>query len=286
MKHQVWRHWLFALIATVGIVLVQGCADTKSLCNYKAVATIEPLCYFTRQIAGGQWEVKTMVPKGFSPEEFMPTVKQMEELSEACCVVKAGKLGFETTSLADVTSGVNGLYVCDTSEGVSSSAFDPHTWTSPSNAKIICHNIARMFITLDSAGVQGYTKRLAHMEHTIDSLQVRLQRLLADLPSRSFVIMHPALSTFATEFHLNQIAVEHECKEPTPQDIKNLIRTAKAQGVRVIFVQQEFSDSSARVLAQETGAEIVKINPLAYDWPGQLLHIAKSLKHGHQTNFD
>ena len=280
MKHLVWKQWLSALIAGVcAVLLVQGCAYTKPRCNYKAVATIEPLRYFTNQIGGNRWEVSTMVPRGFSPEEFMPTVKQMAELAEACCVVKAGNLGFETTALADATRQVKGLYVCNTSRGIKVAPFDPHTWTSPSNAKIICRNIAQMLIALDPAGAQGYKARLAKMERTIDSLQAQLHRELAELPSRSFVIMHPALSTFAAEFRLNQIAVENEGKEPTPQDVKNLIRMAKAQGVRVIFVQQEFSESTARVLAQETGARIVKINPLAYDWCNQLLYIAKTLKH-------
>ena len=47
-----------------------------------------------------------------------------------------------------------------------------------------------------------------------------------------------------------------------------------------MFVQQEFSENSALVIARETGAEVVTINPLSYHWPEQLLFIAKTLKYG------
>ena len=104
--------------------------------------------------------------------------------------------------------------------------------------------------------------------------------MLAELPSRTFVIAHPALTHFAADYDLRQLAIETDGKEPTPASLKALVAQARAEGVKVVFVQREFSDRSARIVADQIGARVVQINPLAYDWPGQMIHIAQSLKDG------
>ena len=52
----------------------------------------------------------------------------------------------------------------------------------------------------------------------------------------------------------------------------------------MVFVQQEFAESTALVIARQTGARIVRINPLAYDWRNQLLLVARTLKDKEETD--
>jgi len=56
------------------------------------------------------------------------------------------------------------------------------------------------------------------------------------------------------------------------------MQTCKKEGVRVIFVQEEFDKSNAELIAKETGTKIVRINPLSYDWKGEMIRIAQALK--------
>jgi zinc transport system substrate-binding protein len=270
------RHILVVLASVAALLLPAGCAPDAVQCNYKATVTIEPLRYFFTRLAGPQWQVSTVVPKGFSPEEFMPTASQMARVAESCCLFKVGRLGFETTALADVLG--SGIYVCDTSEGLPARQTDPHTWTSPANARIICRNMAAALSRLDTANASHYAERLRQVEASIDSLDRELKALTRDLPSRSFVIAHPALTQFAADYGLRQIAIESGGKEPTPGSLRQLISQARKDGVRVVFVQREFTENAALVIAQETGARIVSVNPLDYDWPAQLRLVARSLK--------
>lgn len=260
--------------------VIAGCKSEEATQRRKIMVSIEPLRYFAENLAGPQWEVSTFVPQGFSPEEFTPAISQMVDLSQACCLFEIGGLGVETTWLKDATRNRKDLYVCDTSQGIASDSFDPHTWTTPANALIICRNITQTLITLDKDNTAHYTARLKKMEQLIDSTNKAISSLTEKLPSRAFVIAHPALSSFARQYNLQQIAIENEGKEPTPQSIKQLISQARAEKVKVVFVQQEFSENSALVIARETGAEVVTINPLSYHWPEQLLFIAKTLKYG------
>ena len=94
----------------------------------------------------------------------------------------------------------------------------------------------------------------------------------------TFLIYHPALSYFARDYGLKQISIEEGGKQPSPASLKTLIETCRNEGVRVIFVQQEFDQRNAQLIASELGIEIVPINPLNYNWIEEMLRIAKALK--------
>jgi zinc transport system substrate-binding protein len=91
------------------------------------------------------------------------------------------------------------------------------------------------------------------------------------------VIYHPALTYFANEYNLTQLAIESSGKEPSPMSLSRLTSRARELGVRVVFVQREFDTRHAGQLASEIGARLVSIDPLSANWRHQLIFIAKSL---------
>ena len=52
------------------------------------------------------------------------------------------------------------------------------------------------------------------------------------------------------------------------------IDTAKAEGIRVVFVQPQFSKAPATRIAEAIGGVVVPINPLAQDYVGNLERVA------------
>mgnify|MGYP003311520375 FL=1 len=93
----------------------------------------------------------------------------------------------------------------------------------------------------------------------------------------AFMIYHPALSYFARDYDLKQISIEEGGKEPSPAQLKHLIETCRNNNVNIIFVQQEFDQHNAQLIADELGIRIVPINPLSYHWQEEMMGIAKSL---------
>lgn len=91
------------------------------------------------------------------------------------------------------------------------------------------------------------------------------------------MIYHPSLTYFAEEFGLEQLPIEADGKEPSPKQLKELIKTARNENVKVIFVQREFDIKQAETIAKEIGITPVEIAPLSYDWGQEMIHIAKSL---------
>jgi len=60
--------------------------------------------------------------------------------------------------------------------------------------------------------------------------------------------------------------------------LKMLIKFAIAHKVKAIFVEPQFDSSSAKVIADEIGAEVVPINPLPENFLNNLLDVIRKLK--------
>ena len=56
------------------------------------------------------------------------------------------------------------------------------------------------------------------------------------------------------------------------------IKVAKDNQVKCLFLQKEFANRNTRIVARETGATVITINPLSYNWEDVMLLTAKRLK--------
>ena len=91
------------------------------------------------------------------------------------------------------------------------------------------------------------------------------------------MIYHPALSYFARDYGLHQIAIEEGGKEPSPAQLKELIDLCRQEEVHIIFIQPEFDKRNAEIIAKQTNTKVVPINPLAFNWEEEILNTAKAL---------
>ena len=254
--------------------------------------TLEPLRYFTEAIAGDCFEVVSMVPKGSSPESYDPTPQQLVNLSKSQAYLRIGYIGFEQAWMKKLEANYPTMKVYDTSKGVElireeghhhgnhyhEGGVEPHIWNSTQNASVIADNIYAALCEMDADHQPEYKQRLDSLKQVIARTDADVRTLLANADS-TFLIYHPALSYFARDYGLHQISIEEGGKEPSPATLKTLIETCRREGAQVIFVQQEFDQRNAQLIADELGIEIVPINPLSHDWAEEMLRVASALKH-------
>ena len=114
----------------------------------------------------------------------------------------------------------------------------------------------------------------------MDKLQNEIDKYQSSImgeKQKCFVIYHPTLTYFAKENGLKQYAIEEEGREPSITQLKELIQRAKSEDINLIFVQKEFSNRNIQVFIDATHSKAVEINPLSYDWEGQMLLITKEI---------
>lgn len=281
------------LIYIITLVCLTACGhSTQSGQKPTLTVTLEPLRYFTEAIAGDQFQVISMVPKGSSPETYDPTPQQLVGLSKSQAYLRIGYIGFEQAWMDKLAANCPNLKIYDTSQGIDlirtaghrhgdhyhEGGIEPHIWNSARNAHIIADNIYTALCELDATHQTVYKQRLDSLKQVINQTDSTLQALLQKA-DRTFLIYHPALSYFARDYQLKQISIEEEGKEPSPAQLKKLIETCRNENCHVIFVQQEFDTRNAQLIADELGVNIIPINPLSYEWQKEMIHVAHSLTH-------
>lgn len=268
-----------------------GCSSRQQQTQQATLTvSIEPLRYFTEAIAGDKFQVTSMVPEGSNPETYDPTPQQLVTLSQSVAFLRIGYIGFEQVWAEKLQSNAPNVKFFNLSEGVNlireddihhgnhshPGGVEPHIWSSTQNAYIIADNIFHALCTLDADHTAYYKENLAKLKQEITRTDNEIHTLLQNT-SCAFLIYHPALSYFARDYGLEQICIEEGGKEPSPAHLQALIRRCKEKHVQVIFVQKEFDTRNAEIIARETGAKIVSINPLSYKWQKEMTTVAKAL---------
>jgi zinc transport system substrate-binding protein len=139
---------------------------------------------------------------------------------------------------------------------------DPHIWLSAPEIEILAYNIFDALVRADPVYKTLYKINLDQFIKELEEVHVTLQKLLKPYRGRSFFVFHPSFGYFADAYGLKQIPIEIEGKSPTPRQIEALIKEAKRQNVRIIFVSPQFSQKSAGIIARAIGGAVVPINPL------------------------
>ena len=264
------------LMVTAGTLF--SCSSAKNDNANKITVSIEPLRYLTEQIVGDRFGVVTMVPKGSSPETYEPTARQMADLSESILYIKVGELGFERTWMPRLTSNAPHITVINSSEGITSHiGDDPHSWMSARNAIIMAHNIYEAVKRIDVKDSVFFRQRLDSLCSVIHATDKYIRQTTAQAHCKSFIIYHPALTYFASDYGLEQLALEEHGREPSAAELEQIISTARAKGVKTMFVQREFANRNVDIITNTIGARKVEINPLGYDWNKEMRRIAAEM---------
>ncbi len=263
-----------------------SCRNPERDRTHTIMVTIEPLRYFTEQIAGKDFRIETMVRPGNSPEDYEPTPRQMVELSHTSLYIKVGNIGFEQIWMKRLLKNAPHLKIIDSSKGITQAYSapgvpDPHTWMSCKNARIISVNIYHALLEENPQDSTVFRKNLGKTLKMINQTDREVKVILhqdAHRKSKAFVIYHPILTYFARDYHLIQLPMEQEGREPSAKEMQNLVRKARKLHVKTIFIQQQFSPRNTMTIALATKAQPKNIDPLNYDWKDEMLLVAHSFQ--------
>ena len=122
-----------------------------------------------------------------------------------------------------------------------------------------------------------FQRRYAAYAAEVQALDAELRTLLAPLQGRAFLVFHPAWGYFAASYGLQQVPIEHEGKAPGARALAALIAQARAEGIRVVFVQPQFDRRQAQQVAQAIGGVVIAVDPLAPDYVANLRRVAQQM---------
>lgn len=262
---------------------VRNAADSE--CLY---VSIPPLRELVQGIVGNDFDVEVLVPPGASPETFEPTARQYIELNNARLIFNIGLIDFETTLLDRIEEHEKVVDLCRGIELIEGSCshgshehehgqngahspehghahgIDPHIWSSPKALLRMAEN-AYDAIRQTWPDSTKYADNYLVLKEKLTDLDRRTAERTAAAATNYFIIYHPALTYYARDYGIRQVAIETDGKDPSAKQIARLISDARRDGIRRIFYQSQFPRSAVEVIAADIGAEIIEIDPLRED---------------------
>lgn len=212
------------------------------------------------------------------------------EKSDGFIINGAGMEGF----IEDIANKVDGLQIIDSSTGIDLLAdghhhdedehehedehihedeheheghnhgeYNAHIWVSVANCIKQVENITDGIVKLDPAHESEYRSNSKKYISKLTELKNEMESGLADISDRNIITFHEAFDYFAEEFKLNIVSViEREPgSEPNARDLASIIDLTKETGVKALFVEPQYPNTSADIIAAETDAKVYTLDP-------------------------
>lgn len=239
-------------------------------------ASIAPLADFCRQVGGERVSVFTVVPSGANPHTFELDPQLLLKIGGARLLVLNG-LGLEywAEKVADNYSS-SALQVLTVSQGIpvlqdeDHAEGNPHVWLDPLHAARQVEMITEELMRLDPSQAQAYRDRSDRYQKVLHDLDEEISREIAGWKERRFICFHPSWNYFSERYHLDQAAVIEKRPgfEPSPSEAAEIIGLAKRLQVRAIFAEQQFPLKITEMIAAESGARVLVLDPIGFDREG------------------
>jgi zinc transport system substrate-binding protein len=309
------RHRMLLLGA---LAFLTACGNGSDDDRVAVAVSVLPQANLVERIAGDRVRVVVLVEPGQSPATYQPTDRQVSEVAGAEVYFRIG-VPFENGRwLEALTRGGARTRVVDLREGLTlremerhahhgeehghdehggeeegheddghdehgheaHEGSDPHVWLEPSRLRVMAATIARALEEIDPEGAATYRERLAELDAELVALEAEIREALEPYRGRRVYVFHPAWGYFCDAFGLKQVAVEIEGKEPSESEITELLRSAREDGIRAIYVQPQIAGTAVQAVARALDVEVRTLDPLAPDVLANLRSVARSLADG------
>ncbi|HUD01323.1 MAG TPA: zinc ABC transporter substrate-binding protein [Rhabdochlamydiaceae bacterium] len=270
------------------LIFLGSCFAPSSKSSKPVVlVTIPPYAYFVEQIAGDTVLIEIFVPPGANPHIYEPTPKQVEKFAEAKIWFRYGDsieqkiLPFLQKSHVkdiDLSKGIHLLtateHTCGdhTHEGK-----DLHIWLDPllalKQAKKISEELSQTWPEHQKLFEQNYLQ----LAHRLEALDAEIKTELKPFKGATLLLSHPALGYYCARYGLHQLSVECEGKDPLPKQVAYVVKEAQEKGVKVVFIEPQYNNKGASLIAEKLHLPIYQIDPYALDYFHMMQDISKSI---------
>ena len=259
--------FLFSFISTTNA--------TTSL-PLQVVVSILPNKFFVEQIGGELVKVESLVKPGETPETFNPSPSQIVQLANADLYVRTGA-EFENALLRRVQSVNKNILMVDLrlANSQPGEIQDAHIWTSPRLVQQMAKQISAQLKNLLPEHADQIDQNYLAFIHALKALDKEIKTTLEQLKHREFIVFHPAWSYFSADYHLQQIALEVEGKEPGAKRIATVIQNASGKQIKTVFKQPAIMHRAIDRIADALGARVETLDPLTENYFDNLRRVAR-----------
>ncbi|ASC73689.1 Periplasmic binding protein component of an ABC type zinc uptake transporter [Halomicronema hongdechloris C2206] len=141
--------------------------------------------------------------------------------------------------------------------------FDPHVWLDPKRAIEQVENIRDGLIAADPGGEAEYTANAEAFIAELETLDTEITEKLAPFAGQTFVVFHDFAAYFADSYGLQtETLVGIPEENPSPEDVKRVMETVQAEGLKTILTEPQAGQESFDAIANDLNIKVSVFDPL------------------------
>lgn len=292
------------LCAAVCLASFSGCGTSQQKePRLKLLASFYPIAIMALNITDGidGVTVESMAQQQTGClHDFQMTTADMKkaETADAFLINGAGMEGF----LDKISEQLPELPVIDSSVGIPLIAsgedhhhgdeeehdhdqedYNPHLWISITNCMEQVKNLSEGIIALDPEHEAEYRANTEAYLEKLSALRDQMHSALDQVKNKDIITFHEAFPYFAEEFGLHIAAVinREPDSQPSARELADTIRLVRETGVKALFVEPLYPETSADIIAAETDAKVYVLDPVvsgAWDKDAYLTAMEENLR--------
>lgn len=270
--------------------------DSRKL---QVITTLFPTYDFARTLLGDKGDVTLLLPPGIEAHAFEPTPQDIVRISKADVFIYTGEamepwvhdilktIDNKNLKVIDASTGIELMEGHHHEEGEEAheegdsdheasdtheeedadhdhAGADPHIWLDPVLAAQMTDTIANGLIEVAPDWGKDITVRKDALKADLEELNQSYLSAVEKSSTKEIIYGgHFAFGYLAKRYGLEHISPYDGFSpnaEPTPASIVQLTEALKTSGSKVIFYQELIDPRIARVIADETGAEMLMLH--------------------------
>jgi zinc transport system substrate-binding protein len=243
------------------------------------LVSVAPYKSLTKQIAGDEFDVATIVPAAANPHSFEPTASQVIAVSQGAVLFTIGE-SFEGKIIPILKKRNSELAVVDLRKGIElidgesglgcshcgMDHLDRHVWLSPRLMSRQAETIAKALGEKFPEKKEEFQKNLVRLQENLISLDREIEEILKGVANRTILVSHPAFGYFCKEYNLKQLSVEYEGKEPRPRHLEEILNRAVTESMGLALALPQYNNKGAQLIAEKLHIPIRMIDPYSSEY--------------------
>lgn len=229
------------------------------------LATASIFADMAENIAGGQLDIRTIVPIGGDPHIYEPTPADAHLISQADLILKNG-LTFEGWLNGLIESAGGQATVVTITKGIEAiqssykGSSDPHAWMDASNGLIYIENIKNAIVQLDPENRDIYEFNYGVYRRQLEDMDAYIFKEIEKIPEqrRILITSHDAFQYYGRRYGVQLEAVIGISTEAEAQtsDIIRLGKVIKESGVSAVFIETTVNPKLLKQIADDNNVSI------------------------------
>lgn len=276
---------IFTILMLCFSFLFSGCSmgeqeDVRDTSKLQVYTSFYAVYDFVQKIGGDKIQVYNLVPTGTEPHNWEPTSGDMLNLEKADFLFYNGggmeswvdkvKASIENKNIKyiELSKGVDFIksedgHKHEGEEIHGDDGIDPHVWLDPKNAKKEAFAIKEALSAADTKNADYYSQKYDEFAKDADELDNAFKEVVSGAKDKTIVVAHQAYGYLCKAYGIEQLAIEglSADSEPSPAKMAEISNVVKEKGIKYIFFEELLTPKAATVIAEETGAELLILNP-------------------------